>query len=216
MHRSGTSLATSWLEACGLPIHQGRVWGPSEGNDLGHFEDIDFEELHRGAILRRWPDSLGWVAEESVVRFSRHERKRARSLVSNRRALPAWGWKDPRSVLFLDEWTTLAPDLLVIAIVRPREQVIDSLLRRSAIAARSARPNPHLCVTEEQAERAFDVYEAAMDRARARHRDRIMVFQLAQLLDDDRSVFEEIQGRTGGALRHVPVGNLYRPEKLQA
>jgi len=177
---------------------------------MGHFEDIDFEELHREAILRRWPRSLGWIPEEPVMRFRRRERKRARKLVADRAALPAWGWKDPRSILFLDEWIQLIPGLVVIAIARPREQVIDSLLRRAAIAS-----NPSMRVTREQAESAVDVYDAALGRSRAEHEDRLLTFQLDRLLKDDRSVFDEIQGRTAGLLRHMPINDLYRPGKLR-
>jgi hypothetical protein len=42
MHRSGTSLVTSWLQRCGLQIDDGQLLAANTGNPTGHFEDIEF------------------------------------------------------------------------------------------------------------------------------------------------------------------------------
>ena len=43
MHRSGTSLAASWLQGCGLVIDNGNLIPPHPDNPKGFFEDRDFE-----------------------------------------------------------------------------------------------------------------------------------------------------------------------------
>jgi hypothetical protein len=55
MSRSGTSLTTSWLEKCGLTVHDGHVLAANPGNPRGHFEDEDFLNFHAGVITRYDP-----------------------------------------------------------------------------------------------------------------------------------------------------------------
>ena len=52
MHRSGTSLITQWLQRCGLFIGDS-LEGPGVGNVQGHFEDIDFLQLHQELLLKK-------------------------------------------------------------------------------------------------------------------------------------------------------------------
>jgi hypothetical protein len=49
MHRSYTSLVSRWLHNCG--VNMGEQFLPEgTGNSDGHFEDIEFFELHRMAL----------------------------------------------------------------------------------------------------------------------------------------------------------------------
>src|SRR4051794_10400370 len=48
-HRSGTSLIASMLQTGGLDIGS-RLFGPSEANKPGHFEDMDFLNFHVDAL----------------------------------------------------------------------------------------------------------------------------------------------------------------------
>ena len=71
MHRSGTSLTTSWLESCGLQIHDGQSHGPATGNPKGHFEDKEFVDLHSKAISHEYPLSNGWkVIRQKELSFT--------------------------------------------------------------------------------------------------------------------------------------------------
>ena len=71
MHRSGTSLTASWLEHCGLMVHDGNFYGPDTGNPKGHFEDKEFVDLHASAILLEKPKSKGWkVVTEKFLTFT--------------------------------------------------------------------------------------------------------------------------------------------------
>src|SRR5450631_3600129 len=100
MHRSGTSLTACWLERCNLPIADGRLLGPGVGNPLGHFEDLDFSDLQDRAIKRAHGS---WRATgPQSLSFNTSEVAAAERLVARRNAAyQLWGWKDPRTVLFL-------------------------------------------------------------------------------------------------------------------
>ena len=136
MHRSGTSLLASWLESCGLTIHDGNYWGPSEGNQKGHFEDKDFVQLHSSAILLESPKSYGWkIFSDDFLTFDHDQLSRAKKLVSDRNAkYRIWGWKDPRSVIFLKKWKAIIPELKVLLVWRPCSEVVNSLIRRAGKA----------------------------------------------------------------------------------
>ena len=60
MHHYGTSLTTSWIEHCNLPIHDGKFIGPHVGNQMGHFDDNSFRQLQSAAILSESPLSNNW------------------------------------------------------------------------------------------------------------------------------------------------------------
>lgn len=128
MHRSGTSLVAGLLRAAGLPMGE-TLLGASASNPHGHHEDTAFVELHDRALaalgadwtLAGAPASMAWTADIA---------RDADALVAARRRDAAWGWKDPRSVLFLDEWAARIPSLRVIVVFRDAAQVAASLRRR--------------------------------------------------------------------------------------
>jgi len=134
MHRSGTSLIASWIEHCGLSIEDGNLMGPGIGNPKGHFEDSDFVDLHSSAILSEHPGSKNWqVFVGKFMTFSDGHLSTAKKLVRERnKQFDNWGWKDPRSVLFLEQWKAIMPDLKVPLNWRPCSEVVHSLIERSS------------------------------------------------------------------------------------
>ena len=133
MHRSGTSLTTSWLELCGLRTHNGNIIGAHTGNPKGHFEDKDFVDLHSSGILQKYPKSKGWkVFTDNFQFFENQHLRHATNLISQRNAkYELWGWKDPRSVVYLRQWKEIIPALKVFLIWRPCSEVVQSLIKRS-------------------------------------------------------------------------------------
>jgi hypothetical protein len=127
MHRSGTSLLASMLHLAGLHLGD-RLLGPGPGNRQGYFEDLDFIEFQDGLLA-----SLGttiYLASPPRGAPSDRDRQRGADLLEARRARPAWGWKDPRTALFLEFWLELAPDALFVFVYRSPAEVADSLRRR--------------------------------------------------------------------------------------
>lgn len=129
MHRSGTSLVSSLLQSGGLDIGQ-RLLGARAGNVKGHFEDLDFIRFHI-QVLRslRLPPS-GYTLERSLPIRGRHVLQ-ARTLIDERRRRRVpWGWKDPRTTLFLDFWQQMLPEARFLLLYRYPWDVVDSMLRR--------------------------------------------------------------------------------------
>ena len=129
MHRSGTSLAAAVLASAGLNLGD-RLLGPHRGNPLGHCEDLGFLEFHRRALRGIGDDPDGFSAR-AVATLPPDLVARADGLVAERSAAGRpWGWKDPRTTLFLDFWADRLPDAGFVFVFRNPADVADSLFRR--------------------------------------------------------------------------------------
>jgi len=129
MHRSGTSLAAAVLASAGLNLGD-RLLGPQRGNPLGHCEDLGFLEFHRRALRGIGDDPDGFSAR-AVATLPPDLVARADGLVAERSAAGRpWGWKDPRTTLFLDFWADRLPDAGFVFVFRNPADVADSLFRR--------------------------------------------------------------------------------------
>ncbi|MEM1369622.1 MAG: sulfotransferase [Cyanobacteria bacterium P01_H01_bin.15] len=129
MHRSGTSLAASLLQSAGVNLGH-RLLRGDPGNVKGYFEDLDFIELHGQMLMAQGLTSSGMTARfpldcpESLVAA-------AHSLIAEDKVRGhLWGWKDPRTTLFVEFWRRLLPQARFIFLFRPPWEVIDSLFRR--------------------------------------------------------------------------------------
>ena len=135
MHRSGTSLTASLFQSLGVNIGE-KLLGPELGNIRGHFEDIEFVELHKKILRSQHIDDLGSNLETQEIVVKKPNLKIARKLIKNRqeeneKSHKIWGWKDPRTTLFLNFWLKLLPDAKFIFVYRSPWEVVDSLYRRS-------------------------------------------------------------------------------------
>ena len=128
MHRSGTSLATSLLQSSGVFIGE-RLMGGTTGNVRGHFEDWDFVDLHRDVLISQTANREGWTTRTDFALSSEYL-DRAKALIAARNRYPIWGWKDPRTTLFLNSWSQLIPVAKFVFIYRSPWDVVDSLFRR--------------------------------------------------------------------------------------
>jgi hypothetical protein len=203
MHRSATSLTASWLQGCGLVIDNGRLLGPATGNERGHFEDLDIFSLQSAAIAAQVSESNGWrVIDPVPLSFPWRVRATAAREVGRRMVkYPTWGFKDPRSSLFLDEWRRLIPGMATLIVWRPAAEVVDSLERRSMES------NDSFDVRVEPGE-AYAIWRAyntvLLDYAR-RHPRTTVVTSMEGLLRDDRAVFDAINGLLGDRLEYQPL-----------
>ncbi|VEP17868.1 TPR domain protein (fragment) [Hyella patelloides LEGE 07179] len=128
MHRSGTSLTASLLQSAGLEIGD-RLMAASEWNPNGFFEDWDFVALHQAILSSQGIAHEGWT-KEKLVEVQGQYLATAQSLISARKNKQIWGWKDPRTTLFLDFWLQLIPEAKFIFTFRSPWEVVDSLFRR--------------------------------------------------------------------------------------
>ncbi|TXF90948.1 hypothetical protein FUA23_03875 [Neolewinella aurantiaca] len=128
MHRSGTSLMGQWLANCGLHLGE-EMLGKSASNKFGHFEDRDFLEFHRALLAH---NNLDYdVGEKMSIEIPTEFEVEAEKLIeAKNNENGQWGWKEPRTCLFLDFWDEKIPGAKSLVIYRDYENVVDSLLRR--------------------------------------------------------------------------------------
>jgi outer membrane murein-binding lipoprotein Lpp len=128
MHRSGTSLTASLLQSAGLDVGQ-RLLMENESNPKGHYEDLDFVNFHEDVLDAQGLNTAGWTLDRSIP-ISELLKPRVASLLAQNADKPLWGWKDPRTVLFLDFWRQTIPDAKFLFVHRQPWEVMDSLFRR--------------------------------------------------------------------------------------
>lgn len=129
MHRSGTSVLANLLQATGVDVGR-RLMPAAAANPRGYFEDLDFQELHERVIQASHPRLLWLPVEGERLVFSDADRAEGRRLAALRDDAPVWGFKDPRTCLFLDFWDEVLDDARFVFIFRRPELVVDSLRRR--------------------------------------------------------------------------------------
>ncbi|MFM7108450.1 MAG: sulfotransferase family protein [Planctomycetaceae bacterium] len=185
MHRSGTSLTASLVASAGLDLGPELI-GASASNPLGHFEDVGFQEFHARVLLAHGVGGEGYTtAARGTVPQPLHAV--ARGLVEARMAPGTpWGWKDPRTTLFLDFWAERLPQARYLFVVRRPWEVADSLYRRGDEAFVI---DPVL---------AFDVWahynRRILDFVR-RHPGRCAVFAIEQVIRDPERVLGHVRDR---------------------
>lgn len=129
MHRSGTSLITNWLYRCGLQIGE-HLLEPGEGNVEGHFEDIEFLKMHEEILESNDFPATGYVYNREID-VSVYQLEKLKSIIKVKNQLyEQWGWKEPRTCLFLDLYRELLPDSKYLVIMRDYGSVVNSMLRR--------------------------------------------------------------------------------------
>jgi hypothetical protein len=192
MHRSGTSLTASFLEALGIDM--GRDLVPAdEHNRRGYFEDTGFLGFQR-SLLREscptddggWPD-WGWT-EHEVLHRDRFATRReaAEHLITSRRGRALWGWKDPRTSLLLDFWDELLPEARYVFVYRAPWDVADSILRLKHPAL-DGRPDFGL--------RVWSAYNRAILDFRRRHPERCLLTSLDALVARPQSVVRLLRSK---------------------
>lgn len=128
MHRSGTSLLAGFFHSSGIWLGD-QLLGARPSNPFGHFEDVEILEFHKGVLQREFGHTM-WAPEPP--RLTASDRAKAEALIADRTAVwRDWGWKEPRTCLFLDLWAELLPGARFLFVVRHPRLVLDSLGRRN-------------------------------------------------------------------------------------
>ena len=129
MHRSGTSLITNWLNKCGLQLGD-TLMGPGPANLEGHYEDMEFLKLHEEILVDNKLPHTG-LTDEHHIPVSIYHKEKLKSIIKIKNKLyKQWGWKDPRTCLFLDTYKELLPDARYLIVIRDYRSVVSSLLMR--------------------------------------------------------------------------------------
>jgi O-antigen biosynthesis protein len=206
MHRSGTSLVANVLHEAGMDI--GLKDGdpvPGPGQPRGHFEAPDFHNLHE-AILAASGRSCFTADEAAIAEVAPVFEEQARALIAARANLSFWGWKDPRTCLFLDLWERLLPQACYLFLYRHPVDVAISLWRRNTEA--ELRQDPWLAF------RAWEIYNRRLLALRDRHPERCFVAHAPALAADLAGFLQRLAAKLDLPLRDGDFCALYEPEEL--
>ena len=129
MHRSGTSLTASLLQSAGVDIGN-NLLGESSSNPKGHFENLEFFDFHQSVLRSTGISEAGWTLQKDIP-IPEYYIDVAKLLIQKNVSLTQpWGWKDPRTTLFLDFWRNLISAPKFVFVYRSPWEVVDSLYRR--------------------------------------------------------------------------------------
>ena len=129
MHRSGSSLTASLLQSAGLHIGRNLMEG-NEQNVKGYYENLDFYDFHRTVLASQGVDENGWTLQEKIEVEDRFIEE-ANEIVERASVSGLWGWKEPRTTLFLEFWADLLPQANFLLIYRSPWEVVESLYRQN-------------------------------------------------------------------------------------
>lgn len=185
MHRSGTSLTASMFADAGLDIGA-KLLGATPSNPMGHFEDVAFFDFHRRALVGQGLCSEGYTATVRGVVPAAFDAEASRLVTARTRPGVAWGWKEPRTTLFLDFWQDRIPDARHVFVFRRPWEVADSLFRRG---------DDTFAINPVFALEVWTHYNRLILDFVHRHPDRCVVFEISQVIADPYAVVDTVRER---------------------
>jgi len=166
-HRSGTSAVAGVLYHLGVFMGY-RLVGASKSNRKGHFEDIEFLNLHKEIIG-------GW--KRPCVDYEPVRRRYVKLVRARERVFSLWGLKDPRLCYVFPHFKrAVRARLLVISIYRDLSAAAESM------AMRRSTSNPSIHVTKTQANKIARHYRDAQVVALRLHKGPVLSLQYEQLV----------------------------------
>ncbi len=218
MHRSGTSLLADILRNAGVALGD-NLMPAGEHNRKGHFEDKNFVEFHEGVILRVDPAKKFLWEPQGQIALSDDETRAARSLVDGRNLDVPWGWKDPRTVLFLDFWAQLLPEASFLFVFRSPGAVVDSLRRRGdkrlmkVLIGKNLWPGKGRLAffRYQHAINAWALYNQRILDFVEKHPGRSCLVEIDGLLTESEQIFEYVKRHLEIPLRSIDLFRVYDP-----
>ncbi|HZQ06664.1 MAG TPA: sulfotransferase [Anaerolineae bacterium] len=203
MHRSGTSLVANLFDKAGVQLGA-QLLAADKANPFGFFEDIDFLKFHADALHTR--GQTLFVTREFSFTPTAAETQRARELIAARVSQSLWGWKDPRTSLFLDFWQDLLPNARFLFVYRHPLDVLVSLARRGEV----------LGLDFMVALEAWYVYNAQLVRFARQHPDTTLVCSSYALVENIEQFNRMLAQKFGLslALNAALRDEIYRAEHL--
>jgi hypothetical protein len=125
MHRSGTSCLTGSLQDAGLFLGECHTWNPF--NRKGNRENQEFVVLNDAILAAN--DGAWNKPPRKLIWHPEHDQQ-ALDILDSHKDVVALGFKDPRTLLVLEGWKRIYPDIEFIGIVRHPNAVAQSLENR--------------------------------------------------------------------------------------
>lgn len=181
--------------------------GPGVGNINGVFEDRDFQELHSGAIDLYDPKSRGWkLVTNNFLQFSENYLSLAKRLVNERNIkYSTWGWKDPRTILFMEQWKQIIPNLKVLLIHRSCHEVVYSLIERSKKVPQGSIGKIGIL----ESTKLWNSYFKLTCRYKEKYPNDTLLLPLKSIINNDTRIIEMIQDRLRINLDYQSIQNIF-------
>ncbi len=128
MHRSGTSCLTGSLQERGLIL--GKYHQKNPFNKKGNRENQDVVDLHEALLIN---NAGSWDQPPSSAYWGTEHIETACAILARYADASHWGFKDPRSLMFIDGWRALVPDIHFVGTFRHPFKVAASLGHRNAM-----------------------------------------------------------------------------------
>jgi len=120
-------LVARFIHHAGIDLGS-NLLGPMNSNRYGHYEDVEILAFHKRILQREFGHTM-WVP--AAPQTNEGDRATAIRLITEREKKERWGWKEPRTALFLDFWDALLPEARYLFLTRHPASVLDSLARRT-------------------------------------------------------------------------------------
>ncbi len=205
MHRSGTSLISSILQRAGVNVGDNLI-GSSKGNPRGHFEDVDFYNFHE-KILRRFGQSILVQDAATLGKITPEETQEALALIEQRSAYEVWGWKDPRTSLFLEFWHNLLPTACYVFVYRHPVEIVLSLLRRGTDLEAQINPMASLRAWQVHNECILDFYQ--------KHTEVCILCNIFGIVENIEAFIDLVEKRFALPLQKEGAQSLFYPGELK-
>ena len=231
MHRSGTSMLSHWLQSMGLPIGIDLLRADFS-NQKGHFEDTEFLTLHKQLLEEVDFDNSGLFVD-STPRLNGRQNEKIKKLIEKKSKLNSqWGWKEPRTCLFLSAYLSVIPQLNLLTIIRDYRQTISSLLYRDVLRVKALkyggvrrRLNWELRKNGiiksvirnnyENYERSTIIYyDNILKALRASENSNCLVLEFRDLLNHDQNIYNYLTSQWNLKLDYLPFARIY-DDKVQ-
>ncbi len=227
MHRSGTSLTAMWLHGCGLNLGE-NLMSVQFDNPLGHFEDLDILNIHQNDLKRKGLKTHGLnLNRVGEFHFEDKSKFEAEVFLKKKSKLNEWGWKEPRSTLYLNEWKDLIPELKVLAVFRPYSEVVNSLIKRTrhsfiktnkySLLNRAAHLALFPIYLKMERKRCLDAwmkYNHAILEFHNNHPNDIIIIGLADLITSDQALLNTLNKQFELNLNMKSIKLFYKKELL--
>lgn len=200
MHRSGTSYLGSLFSAAG--VHLGdRLLGQSRGNQKGHFEDHDFLDFHQRCLHAHGLGTEGYATTERTAVPERLRQDALRLITSRRERGAPWGWKEPRTTLFLDFWEGVLPEAKFVFVFRRPWEVVESLFRRG---------DPLFQANPSHAIDVWTHYNRLLVEFYQRHPQKTFLCEITRAIESPAALLAQIREKLGVTLAQPP--GLFEPD----
>ncbi|MBW4653258.1 MAG: sulfotransferase [Kaiparowitsia implicata GSE-PSE-MK54-09C] len=203
MHRSGTSFFSALLQSAGLDIGRHLLEARPE-NPRGYFENVEFLAFHERLLEAQGISKFGWTIQEQIEVPIQFLDKAHQLIQTNSSKTQPWGWKEPRTTLFLNFWESQLPTARFLFIYRKPWEVIDSLYRRGD------------GVFLENPEFAIDVwtsYNRRLIKFCRQFPEKSLLVHLNQVIDDPERIVSLISNHLSINL-HAPNKEIWEPGLL--